>query len=686
MAQFVLSQHDTQQRLAAAGIGSARAVTVRTDGEIREAMTSLRTPVVLKASGLVHKSDSGGVVLGLADPRAVIAAVAELTSRLGPEAAPFMLQEQVEGLEILVGARRHPRLGVALVVGHGGTRTELHRDLYTAMAPVDKEQALRMLQRLRCWPLLEGFRGEPPRDVDALVRTAVALSRLVTESQDIIEVDLNPVMVGEAGQGATVVDARFVCDGETVTGRRPRPGLDRMLRPAHVAVVGVSDDKDKAGAKLFRYLHEHGFPGRLDAVHPTGGQIDGDTRARSLAELSGSPDLVCVAVPSRHVLEIARQAADMRVGGVIVHSADFAETGAAGRAVQDALATTLADAGIPLVGPNSMGVVAPHDRLMASISSMAERPARSGAAALLTSSGALGSCLASRLNGSSIGLSYWIHAGNEADVVIADYLDWLVDDDATSTVGLVLEDIKDGPRFIEAGRRMSKAGRSMFAYCMARSRKGRDAVLSHTGAMVGDIEMREAVLRAAGVVSVPSLLVLEDAIALSTGSPRPRGRRLAGITFSGGACTIIADICDEEGIELPELPDEVRSVLTAALPEYAAIRNPLDVSYQLLGKAENFETAVEVIATSGAFDAVLIQFTTNADPHAERLARKLVSLLGRVDIPIYVSRYGANHLAPMAMQVYREAGVYVMEAPDRACRAISALMRAREPEETATDA
>ncbi|WP_324275511.1 hypothetical protein [Blastococcus brunescens] len=221
-----------------------------------------------------------------------------------------------------------------------------------------------------------------------------------------------------------------------------------------------------------------------------------------------------------------------------------------------------------------MGIVAPYRELTASISGGLEEELVKGGVALLSSSGALGSCLGTRLMGERIGLSYWIHAGNEADLVIADYLEWLAGDEETRSVALLLEDIKDGPRFIAAGRRMAEAGKPMFAYNMVRSDRGREAALSHTGAMVGSFAVREAVVEAAGMVSVPSLRVLEDAVALAAQEPLPAGDRLVAVTFSGGACSIIADEGEVAGIELPDLSPETREAVRPHVPSYAAVRNP----------------------------------------------------------------------------------------------------------------
>jgi acyl-CoA synthetase (NDP forming) len=675
MNPTVLGPDEATARLSSVGVRLPRSVIAATADGVAAAFTSLgAATVVLKAAGLVHKTDADGVVLGLTDADSAAAAAAAIESRLGEAARPFLLQEQVRGTEILVGLRREHELGAVLVVGQGGVAAEVMGDVSRRLVPVDREDARAMLRELRIWPLLEGHRGRAGVDVEALLDVMVAVARLAVDDHTIMELDLNPVLVGAPGEGAVCVDVRVVVDEVPAPRLRSGGDLERMMRPQHVVAVGVSDDEHKVGARLFRYLVDHGFTGRLDPVHPSGGEIRGHTRYASLSDVEGSPDLVCIAVPAGAVAPIARECVARGVGGVIVHSSDFAEVGPEGRAKQDELLDILAPAGIPLAGPNDMGIVSPHQQLTASISGGLEGVLVPGSLGLVTSSGALGSCLATRLMGAGIGLSRWIHVGNEADLVIADYLDWLADDPETTAVGLLLEDLKDGARFVAAGRRLAAAGKPVFAYDMIRSDEGREAALSHTGAMVGSLALRQEVLRAAQMVSVPSLRVLEDALTLAATADLPKGRRLMAVTFSGGACSIIADEALATGISMPPLTPATRDEVAQHVPSFAAVRNPLDVSYQMLSEPERFGRALSTLLAQGEFDALLVQFTTNADPYAEHVARATIAVRDRAQVPVYVSRYGATHLAPKALAAYREAGVIVMDAPDRAVQAIAAVM------------
>ncbi|WP_028924652.1 acetate--CoA ligase family protein [Pseudonocardia acaciae] len=633
--------------------------------------------LVVKAGGLVHKSDEGGVVLDVRSAAQARAAAAGLLERLGERALPLLVQRQHEGHEVLVGLRREPGLGAVVVVGTGGIHAEVLADAVQALVPLDRDGAQALLRRMAGFPLLAGHRGSPALDVPALVDLLVAVSELAQRHPEIGELDLNPVLVGPLGEGVVAVDARAAEIDVPLARAVHATGLERMLRPRQVAVVGVSDDPTKLGARIYRYLTKHGFPGPVYAVHPAGGEIDGRPRYRRLADLPEAPDLVSIAVPAAAVSAVADQAVELGVGAAVVHSSGFAEVGPDGVRHQEELAAAFADAGIPLAGPNCMGVVSPGEGMAASLSGALEADELvAGKVALLSGSGALGSCVASRLMAEGVGLSRWVHLGNEAGLDAAAYLEWLADDPDTSVVGMLVENIVDGERLVRAGRALAASGKPLFAFNMVRGAGAQAAAMSHTGAMVGSHLLRAAVLDAAGAVVVPTLQVLQDALALASANGLPRGDRLVTVAASGGACAIVADAADAAGIALPPLPDKARERARAALPDFVEAKNPLDVSAQIIARPEVLGEVLDAVVDESAYDAALIQFTTNADPGAELTAKIVVALRQRVGVPIYVARYGAEALAPDAHAVYAAAGIPVLGAPDRAVDAVVALARA----------
>jgi acetate---CoA ligase (ADP-forming) len=199
----------TEQTLATYGIGTPAVRSASSLTEVVAAAADLGFPVVLKtaAPGITHRSDVGGVVVGIADEDALQAAYADLDARLGPDVTVH--QQAPPGVELSVGIVRDPALGPMVVVAAGGVLVELMADRVVALPPVSRAGAMRMLDRLRLRPLLDGFRGAPAVDLDALADVVVAVSRLARDHGHRIDaLDLNPVLA--TPEGAVAVDVLII--------------------------------------------------------------------------------------------------------------------------------------------------------------------------------------------------------------------------------------------------------------------------------------------------------------------------------------------------------------------------------------------------------------------------------------------------------------------------------------------
>lgn len=200
---------EARARMAAYGVVYPPAEPVRTPADVRAAAERLTAPFVLKAGWLEHRSDVGGVVVGLADGDAAVAALLEMSARLGDgEYVLEELDDRSSVLELIVGGRDDPAFGPLLLVGIGGVRTEVYRDVQVALAPVTADQARAMFGRLRGAALLDGWRGAAAVDVAAAAEVAEAVSRLIADGTDVTEVEINPLRVGPGG--ALAVDALVV--------------------------------------------------------------------------------------------------------------------------------------------------------------------------------------------------------------------------------------------------------------------------------------------------------------------------------------------------------------------------------------------------------------------------------------------------------------------------------------------
>jgi acetate---CoA ligase (ADP-forming) len=195
--------------IAACGISFPYGVGVGSVEELRSAAAELTGPFVLKAGWVEHKTEVGGVAVGLVDVDAAVAAFREMAARLGN--GEYVLEEmdrRPDVVELVVGARRDRSFGPLVLVGVGGVQAELYRDVEIALAPVSESEALDMLANLRGYPLLQGWRGKPPVDVRAAARTVAAVSALVARDEGVVECEINPLRVGP--DGALAVDALVV--------------------------------------------------------------------------------------------------------------------------------------------------------------------------------------------------------------------------------------------------------------------------------------------------------------------------------------------------------------------------------------------------------------------------------------------------------------------------------------------
>jgi succinyl-CoA synthetase beta subunit len=206
---------DARALLAAGGVPFEPARVVSSAGKAVAAAAEIGYPVVLKALGTLHKSDVGGVVLGLDDERGLAAAFADLSERLAP---PAIVVERMapldDGAELLAGVRWDARFGPVVLVGLGGVFTEVLRDVAVSLAPVDDEVARELLLSLRGAPLLLGARGRPPVDLDAAAAAVAALSRVAAAHPEIAEIEVNPLLALPAG--TTGLDARIVLHADQV--------------------------------------------------------------------------------------------------------------------------------------------------------------------------------------------------------------------------------------------------------------------------------------------------------------------------------------------------------------------------------------------------------------------------------------------------------------------------------------
>jgi acetyltransferase len=358
-----------------------------------------------------------------------------------------------------------------------------------------------------------------------------------------------------------------------------------------------------------------------------------------------------------------------RVRAAVILSSGFGEMDDAGRTTEGGLLATARAAGLRLVGPNCMGVYSAPVSLNGTY--FWDLPRAAGGVSIVSQSGAYGGLIFRHVGARGLGVARFASIGNQADVEIAEVVEWLVDDPATTLIACFVEALRDGERFLAAARRA--AGRTPIVMLKGgRSGAGRRAAGSHTGSLAGAWDVYRAACASARVVLAEDTEEFLDAIETLVAIPerRPAARGVAVVTVSGGPSVVAADTAERDGLEVPALDDDTRAALRAVLPPFAAVGNPVDLTPQV-------EPARIGAAVRRVFDAPTLAgaVAVNVGLDIPEFADAIVAAVRDSGKPAVA--FTAD--APDITARFRAGGVPVLPSPERAVRAWRALWRARPP-------
>jgi acyl-CoA synthetase (NDP forming) len=443
--------------------------------------------------------------------------------------------------------------------------------------------------------------------------------------------------------------------------------LAPLFAPRSVAVLGVSRNPAKLGYSLLKNVLEGGFGGAVHPVNPSGEPILGVPTVRAIEALPEQVDLALVSLPAPAVPAAITALAARGVRAAVVLSSGFGEVDADGRDSQAALLAEARRVGLRLVGPNCMGVYSAPARLNGTY--FWDLPRLAGGISVVSQSGAYGGLIFRHLGSRGLGVARFLSIGNQADVDIAEVIEWLVDDPATTLIGCFVEALRDGPRFLTAAERA--AGRKPIVMLKGgRSNAGRRAAGSHTGSLAGAWEVYRAACASGRVVLAEETEEFFDAIETLVAIPtrRPLARRVAVLTVSGGPSVIAADTAEREGLEVPTLGEATRTALRALVAPFAAVGNPVDLTPQT--EHANIAAAVRHVFDDPSIAGVV---AVNVGLDIPEFADGIVATSRATGKPAVA--FVAD--APEVIARLKAGGVPVLPSPERAVRAWRALWRAR---------
>ena len=378
-----------------------------------------------------------------------------------------------------------------------------------------------------------------------------------------------------------------------------------FLEPKSVAVIGASRRRGTIGGEILHNLLAAEFNGAVYAVNDKADVVQSLPAYHSVTDIPGGVELAIVAVPAEEVVRAARECAAAGVRSLLVITAGFAETGAEGAALQHELLEVCRDAGIRIVGPNCMGVLntSPHVRLNATFAPPA---AVAGHVAFMSQSGGLGIAIIEAASRLGVGLSSFVSVGNKSDLSGNDFLEYWEQDPDTKLALLYLESFGNPRKFARIARRVS-ATKPILAVKSGRSAAGARATSSHTGAMLSASDVTvDALFEQAGVIRTDTVHELFDVAALLSAQSVPRGDRVAIVTNGGGPGILCADACQAAGVEIAELPADVRAQLAEFLPPAAALGNPVDMI--ATASADDYRRTLQTLTDADACDAIITIF------------------------------------------------------------------------------
>jgi acyl-CoA synthetase (NDP forming) len=437
-----------------------------------------------------------------------------------------------------------------------------------------------------------------------------------------------------------------------------REELQRALTPASVAIVGAKD-ASATSYGVVEALNRVGFGGRIFAVNRSGTPAHGLPTFASCAAIGEPVDTAVLLVPAGAVGDVLDDAAAAGIRTAVVLASGWAETGLAGAADQEALVGRARQLGITVIGPNCLGFMNVAARAGAWVASF-PRDMRQGPVGIVSQSGGMGNALVDLAAEFGIGVSCVVTTGNEPMVTTTDVLEYLIEDDGTASVAMFTEAIADPARFLAAAARARELGKAIVILKAGSSTLAARNAVSHTGSLVGDDRVVDAALRQCAAIRVRSLeeLIVTADVAARTGPLRAPG--VAVVSISGGSVDIVADEAARLGLDLPQFGEPASRAITAALPGFAAVRNPLDITGAALG--DEFEQVLRIVDKQQEFGVVAVLCNVPAYDSCKvagigGLLTTIGRGLGSIATPGFLLSQSIAHLNEAGRAAARAAGV-----------------------------
>jgi len=644
----VITEEAAKEILTAYGIKVPMYELVKTESEAAEKAKKVGFPQVVKVVSpeILHKTDVMGVKVGLNSELEVIEAFADMKERLSKryEIKGILLEKMVpSGIELIIGLQNDPQFGPVIMFGMGGINTEIFKDISFRVLPITKEDAREMIEDLRGKQLLKGFRGMEAVDIDMLCTALVNIGNLGTDMAAYYEsIDFNPVIA--YAHDYYVVDAKIILKdkpfAEAISRSQPDSSfMDVFFNAKSIALIGASPERGKVGNSVFESLVKHEYKGKVFPVNAKGyPEIMGIKAYKSLEDINEQVEVVVVTVDLRFVPDLLKICGKKNIHNMVIISGGGKELGGERASIEQEIKEISSQLKIRIIGPNCIGMFNGENRLDCAFQGHERmiRP-RNGHVAFLSQSGTVG--IAFMETADSFGMSKMISYGNRSDVDEADMIWYLSEDPQTKVIGLYVEGLGDGRKFMNTAKKViHEARKPVIVFKNGRTTRGAKQAMSHTGSLGGSYAVVKGALDQAGIISVNSYEELTGSLKALIWQPVPNGNRVAMVSNGAGPVIAAIDHFEELGLVIAEISEATKKAFKEHYPPTYVIGNPCDITGS--ASADDYRFAIQTFIDDPNVDIIMAWFVFQDDPLEASIVDVLAEFQKNKKKPILVGAMG----------------------------------------------
>jgi 3-hydroxypropionyl-CoA synthetase (ADP-forming) len=657
--QSVITEESAKAILTEYGIKVPPSALVSTTQEAADKAKQLGFPLVAKivSPEILHKTDVKGVRVGLKSEQEVRDAFDDMYGRLSTKyhIKGVILERMVDpGLEVIVGLQNDPQFGPVIMFGLGGINTEIFKDVAFRVLPITPKDTEEMIENLKGKSMLKGFRGSEPVDLAIVSDMLMKISRLGTDAAAYYEsVDFNPVILYP--HDYFVVDAKILLrekpEPQIISNAEPDSSyMDLFFNARSVALIGASPEAGKVGNSVLHSLAKHDYKGKVFPVNAKGYQeIMGIKAFKSLDDINEPVDVVVVTVDLKFVPDLLRSCGRRNIHNMVIISGGGKELGGDRAAIENEIKKLSSEQKVRIIGPNCIGMFNAENRLDCAFQGHERmlRPKR-GEVAFLSQSGTIG--IAFMETSDSFGMSKMISYGNRSDVDEADMIWYLGEDPSTKVIGLYVEGLGDGRKFMNAAKRVIlERNKPILVFKNGRTIRGAKQAASHTGSLGGSYNVVRGALEQARIISLDSYEELTGSLKALTWQPVPRGNRVAMITNGAGPVIAAIDNFERLGLAVAEISNKTIKDLKEHYPPTYVIGNPCDITGS--ATADDYRFAIQAFMDDPSVDIIMPWFVFQDDPLEESIVDVLQGFQKQRLKPILVGAMGGPFTQKMSKRI-----------------------------------